>query len=99
MRWVIVTAPYHPAAGPSGRTKSTTGHRLPASFFTIKGSPEGSRSHTSHGAETMLALVEAHANIDVIVFYLIASAIRGSRTLQISPQAHGVARRAASAPH
>jgi hypothetical protein len=24
----------------------------------------------------MLALVEAHANIDVIVFYLIASAIR-----------------------
>jgi hypothetical protein len=35
----------------------------------------GTRSHTCQGVETMIALVEGHPNIDVMVFYVLASAI------------------------
>jgi hypothetical protein len=45
------------------------------SFSPIKARPQGTRSHTSHGVDAMIALVEGHPNLDVIVFYALASVI------------------------
>jgi hypothetical protein len=77
MRWVIASALYHAATGPSGRPHKVDYRRirLPARFPLSKAHPRGNKKPHQPGVDAMLALVEAHPNIDVMVFYLIASAI------------------------
>ena len=60
------------------RPKSTTGAQpMRLVFHPSRLGPQGTRSHTSPAMEwnAMIALVEGHPNLDLIVFYVLASAI------------------------
>jgi hypothetical protein len=48
----------------------------PARFVAIKARPEGEKEATPAGEWiAMLALIEGHPNVDVIIFYVLASAL------------------------
>ena len=58
------------------RTKQTTDASRPPLDFHDQGSPKGNKKPRQPGEwMTMLALVEGHPNIDVMVFYVLASAV------------------------
>lgn len=57
-------------------TKSRSGASRPRLDSPHQGSPEGNKKPHQPGEwMTMLALVEGHPNIDVMIFYVVASAI------------------------